>query len=302
MKTKQIPSQNTALQLAQESFLVAKESEGLAPLSLVTYRRITDKFVAFLLQQDVTTPDGITPTVIRSYFTWLTKQGYTQHTIHDNARPVKTMLRFWHYDGLVDVDIMARVKMPQACKEVQPAFTEDEVKMLLRDGCKSERDKALLAFMLDVGVRAQELCDLKVSDVDIKSGAVVVEHGKGDKKRTAFMGAKCKRQLLKYLMTRGEYDDDSPLFPSQTNEHLTTSGLFQLLKRIGDRAGITDCHPHKCRRTMAINCLRAGMSIFMLAKLLGHSDISVLRHYLSIQDNDLQDAVKQHGALDYLRV
>lgn len=302
MKTNHEPTSTVPLQLAQESFLIAKESEQLSPLTLATYRRMTDKFVAFLMEQGITSLEGISPTTVRGYFTYLTKQGLTQHTIHDRARPVKTMLRFWHFDGMMQQNVMERVKMPSACKDVLPAFSELEVKTLLHDGCRNERDTAMLLFLLDSGCRASEFCALTVGDVDIKSGSVTIEHGKGDKKRVAYLGAKSKRALLKYMMLRGDCGASDPLFPSQTNQHLTTSGLGQCLERIGDRAGVKDVHPHKCRRTMAINCLRAGMSIFMLAKLLGHSDISVLRHYLSIQNDDLQDAVKQYGALDHMRL
>lgn len=297
MKTNRVP-----IELAQQSFLISKESEGVSPKTLDTYRRMTDKFIGYVLEQGITGLEAITPSIVRAYFLSLSKQGFTTHTIHDHCRPVKTMLRFWHFDGMLDTDVMARIKMPQTDKNVQPAFTEDEVKSLLQNGCKSERDKALLLFLLDTGVRASELCDLTIADVDLSSGAVTVEHGKGDKRRMTFMGTKSKRALLKYFMVRGEYANDSPLFPAQSGEHLTPSGLFQLLERIGDRAGVKDVAPHKCRRTMAIFCLRAGMDVFRLAQLLGHSQVQILRQYLNILPSDLKEAHRQSGALDHMRI
>ena len=66
---------------------------------------------------------------------------------------------------------------------------------------------------------------------------------------------------------------------------------------MGDRAGV-HVHPHMLRRTMALWSLRAGMDIARLAALLGHADLQVVRKYLAIVDADLQDAHREHGAVD----
>ena len=51
-------------------------------------------------------------------------------------------------------------------------------------------------------------------------------------------------------------------------------------------------HPHKLRRTFAVTCLRGGMDVYTLARLMGHSDIATLRHYVASIGDELQAA---HG-------
>jgi integrase/recombinase XerD len=72
-------------------------------------------------------------------------------------------------------------------------------------------------------------------------------------------------------------------------ERLTVSGLQQTLKRLGELAGV-HATPHAFRRTCALLCHRAGWRITEIQKLLGHSDLSVLRRYLDLDAEDIQAA------------
>lgn len=64
------------------------------------------------------------------------------------------------------------------------------------------------------------------------------------------------------------------------------------------RTGIEHCHPHTFRRTFALWSLRAGMDVYALQVIMGHSDLSMLRKYLALVEKDLEDALRKHGAVD----
>jgi site-specific recombinase XerD len=83
-------------------------------------------------------------------------------------------------------------------------------------------------------------------------------------------------------------------------KRLTKNALFLLLKRLKQASGVKHCAPHAFRRTMAIYSLRNGMNVYLLARMLGHSDITVLRQYLDIVQADVQTAAKQSGVVDNL--
>jgi site-specific recombinase XerD len=186
---------------------------------------------------------------------------------------------------------MAKVAMPRLDKKILPAFTADDVKHLL-NACTTERDKALVLFLRDTGCRAAELVGLDVGDVDAKSGAVTIRQGKGRKDRLAFLGATARKALLKYMMTRSDARPTDPLFPSATTEdRLKTNGLLLLCRRLGARAGVEHCHPHTFRRTFALWSLRAGMNIYALQQIMGHSDLEDLRKYLALVEEDLEDVI-----------
>jgi integrase len=104
-----------------------------------------------------------------------------------------------------------------------------------------------------------------------------VRQGKGRRDRVAFLGAKARKALLKYLLTRPDAEPAEPLFPSvRTGERLKPNGLLLLCRRLGARAGVEHCHPHTFRRTFALWSLRAGMNIYALQQIMGHSDLEVL--------------------------
>ncbi len=293
-----------ALGLAVTMFITAKEAQRVSPRTLEAYQRALAKFTTWLRAQKITTPHGVTPHIVRSYFAELGKGDLTAWSVHDYARVVKTWLRFLFADGIIPTDVMAKVTMPRLDKRILPAFTPEEVRALL-DACEDaqdpERDTALVLLMLDSGLRAAEVCALTVGDVDTRTGAVTVQHGKGGKDRTAYIGARTRRAMLRYLYTRAAAGAGEPLFPSHHGaDKLTPNGLLQFCHRLGKRADVPSCHPHKFRRTAALESLRAGMDLLRLAAMMGHEDLKTLRGYLELVKADLRAAHTAHGAVDRL--
>jgi site-specific recombinase XerD len=286
-------------------FMLDCESRGFAPKTLEYYRQRLTGFLRYCDEQQAKTLLDLTPTLIRSFLAgWQQRQKQGEISsayVHSFARAIRTFCYFLVREELLDASPFAKVKMPVLEKKVLPALTSEEVQALLR-ACEYERDKALVLFLLDSGVRASELCALNVGDVG-NDGAVTVRKGKGAKGRLTYIGARTRKQLLRYfaLERGGKPDAGEPLFTSQRGgERLTYWGLAQLLKRLRKASGVEGCAPHAFRRTMAIHSLRNGMNIYLLARMLGHADITVLRHYLDIVQADVQTAARQSGVVDNL--
>ena len=112
------------------------------------------------------------------------------------------------------------------------------------------------------------------------------------------VGISTRRALLNY---RNEADsqDSKPLFQTITGGRFTPAGLRSWVLRIGKRAKI-HVTPHALRRTFATLSLRAGMDIFQLQALMGHSSLEMTRHYVTLLDDDLIKAHKKHGLIDHL--
>ena len=92
--------------------------------------------------------------------------------------------------------------------------------------------------LFDSGARASELCALNVEDVDLITGQVNIQHGKGDKHRIVWLGDSCRKALKDYLNTREDISPESPLFLNQENRRMTYSGLRVLLVRLTTLAGV----------------------------------------------------------------
>lgn len=154
-------------------------------------------------------------------------------------------------------------------------------------------------FLLDTGVRASELLAMNVGDIDLESGVAVIHKGKGQKERPIFMGASTRKQLRYYFKERGRMRADEPLFATYDGRRMKQDGLVKTFGRLQRVSGVPTCRCHTFRRTFAITCLRNGMNVYVLAKPMGHADISVLRHYLALVEDDLKEAHDRYGAVDH---
>ena len=180
----------------------------------------------------------------------------------------------------------------------------DDISRLIK-ACKSDtfwdiRDKAILLFLIDTGVRARECTGLDLQDVDVISGEINIRHGKGGKPRTVFIGQKARRALRAYLKKRG---DKIPLalWITEDRERLSYGGLRGLVTRRAELAGIQAPALHSFRRAFAISMLRAGTDLITLARLLGHSDLTVLQRYLKQIPDDLKTAHVKGSPVELLK-
>lgn len=179
--------------------------------------------------------------------------------------------------------------MPRTVSKTMRVLNSDQLKQVVKV-CQNIRDKTLLHFLVDTGLRTSEACSLNWSDIDIKTGIVNVQETKNKKSRSIFVGIRTRRLLLKYRRTVSHNDSDS-LFG------LKKSGLRMVINRLSKKSDIK-FSPHDLRRTFATLSLKAGMSVFHLQSLLGHSSLEMTRRYVQMLDDDLVEAHRLHGPID----
>ncbi len=212
-------------------------------------------------------------------------------------------------EGTIPGSPMERIPVPvDRPDQVQP-FTHDQLKRLLAAAKKTlhpKRNEALLLLMLDTGIRATELCDLRLRDVDLQNGHVTVE-GKGGKQRRLPFSRDTKRALYNYLSEDDEREPGTPVFLSdrgtEAGMSLSRHGLRFLVVRMGKAAGIdgTRCSPHTFRHTFAIEFLRAGGNVFTLKQLLGHTDLAMTNRYVAIAQADVERQHQQFSPVARLK-
>lgn len=293
-----MPQYKTNVTDALDLFLIDGQSRRFADSTLKWYSHTLNRFIDHLQDQNVTYLDDVTVHHIRAY-----QVKFTDHSssyAHGQSRAIRAFLNFAQRDELIESNPFDKVKMPVLAKKILRALDTDEIKKIL-SAAPTERDKAIFMVLLDSGVRAKELLNLNVGDVDEK-GAVTVRQGKQQKDRVTYIGAKTRRQLKTYYIKErsGTPDDDEPMFTSIRGQRLSYVGLSHMIKRVRESIEIKDCSAHTFRRTFAISCLRNGMDIFVLARLMGHADIAMLKRYLAHVREDLAAEHKDHGVIDNL--
>ena len=162
------------------------------------------------------------------------------------------------------------------------------------------RDRAIVLCLWDSGCRASEFVALSYEDCDIKTGALLVRSGKGRKPRVTFLGARSRRDLLRYLRFRGDIGTAAPLFATKTGSRMCYSTLRDVIRRRAREAGIAAPSLHAFRRGFALDSLRNGADVYSIQRMMGHTSLTVLRRYLRQTQDDLQQVHETSGPVDRL--
>lgn len=282
-----------ALHDAYTDFILSRQAMNCTPATLKFYGNTAGVFLAWCEAQSVTQPEEVTARLVRQYLARL--EGKADRTKHAHARAIKTLLRFWHAEKYIPESI--KFEMPKIARKLLPRLTAEQLQLIVK-AC-NVRDKAIVLFMADSGLRRSEVCALNWADVDMQTGAVVVKSGKGRKARISRIGATTRRALLAYRRT--SEDRSGALFLSNSGTRLTGSGLRQVYRRLSSVTGIR-VTPHAMRRTWALLSLRAGMDALHLQMLGGWAGLDMVAHYASLEDEDedLLQAHRQHSPVDNL--
>lgn len=289
---------STTLQAAFELFQLENRARRFTKNTIRAYETKLSAFFIFCETENVTTIEAVTPTIIKSYLVGLQERGLKDLSIGSYYKAIQTFFNFCVKDGLLTVSPMNKVSKVKLDKKIIPVLTQDEIKKLLKNA-QFERDSVLILFLLDTLMRASEALALNIEDVDLKKGTVTIHLGKGGKSRVTYIGSTVQKKLIKFIGKRG-VSGKTPLFVSErTGKRLTLTGIDQMFRRMQKRTGIA-ATPHALRRTGCLFLLRQGMSVYHLQKMMGHTDIQTLRHYLALVDDDIKSAHDQFGVVDNL--
>jgi len=227
--------------------------------------------------------------------------GYIRETYNLDAATVQryriTLKAFWRWaveEGFATDNPTVRVKLASPQQKVIRGLSPDQLKVLLNSlqdrHLEDARNKVIVLMLLDCGLRVSELVNLKVEDIDLSRGILIV-NGKGSKQRLARMGLKTQKALWKYMMLR---DSSVPwLWVNQRGDRLTPSGIQQMIRKLGRKLGVS-LHPHLLRHSFAISFLRNGANTFECQYALGHSSLEMTRRYCQALSFD--DVFKRHQA------
>lgn len=258
-------------------YLDAKRVENLSKRTLAYYEQTLTKCLAYI-GKPVRLIDA---NDIRRCLSWaLTERKVTPTTVNNERRVLSSFFQWLENEDIIRKSPVKRTKALKEEKADKKPFTDEDVAKM-RESCKSVRDKAIFELLLSSGMRVSELCGLDRDGIDL-IGRECDVLGKGNKRRTCYFSAAAKLYLARYLATRN--DDEPALFVSKARPHnrLSTNGVEVMMRNLGKRAGISNVHPHRFRRTFATNNLRRGMRLEEIQQLLGHSNMDTTLIYAKI--------------------
>ena len=302
-------------------FLEYEEFEREAsPHTVRAYRRDLEKWNAFCAASGKPAYP-VDPALQSRFLQRLEADGLSSATRMRQAATLSAFSKYLIYDGLAEPSTMLP-PIPKRERTLPQILTEGEIERLL-DACDGGegsaegndahslqtgaalaralgiRDRTMIEMLYDSGMRASELCSLRISDLD-ETGGVIYVKGKGDKERIVpYVGAlrtvvkrylEASRPVLLHQTALCVPRGESLFFLSARGGQISRGDLWRIIQRRGRVAGIakTRLHPHVLRHSFATHLQRRGMDLRTLQELLGHSSIATTEKYAHL-DTELRD-------------
>lgn len=210
-----------------------------------------------------------------------------------------------------DESPLRHLAIPRPSDTYEMPMSEDELAQLIaasrEDSLTGARDTAMLLTLIDGGMRAMELAGLRIGDVTLESGLLLVSRGKGNKSRIVTVGNETRAALRRYAVIRDSLPDakrsaDAPFFPTLQGRQYTYAGIRSWLRRLAERAGVPRAHLHLFRHTSAVETLDVGGDLRTLQLKLGHSSITTTQRYLNMGTKRLSERQRQFSPVDNLQI
>lgn len=242
-----------------------------------------------------TAPQDADEEVIQKYVDRLHELKRSPTTISRNLASVRCFYKFLIFRGQLDHNPAKGIKLEKAEKKLPQVLSGEEIELLLAQpditepkGC---RDKAMLELLYATGIRASELINLNLKDINLRSGVLYCHGSKGVRSIPVYPSAVVSVSDYIYRM-RGLItgpESGSALFANLNGGRLTRQGFWKIVKGYAIEAGITkEITPHTLRHSFALHLLENGASVKDIQTMMGHADISSTQVYVQLLDSHVK--------------
>jgi site-specific recombinase XerD len=247
-------------------------------------------------------PDELDPRMLRRFAGVLSERGARKTTVARKLAAIRTFYRHLVERGELaanPADLVATPKRESYLPRVlKPAEIADVLERIPGRSPLELRDRALFELAYGAGLRAEELTNLDVDDLDPDAEELRVT-GKGSKTRSVPAGEPSWAALERWL-TRGRAPlvaaseagrPEPALFVSKTGRRLSTSDVRRRLSVATRRAALgAGVSPHTLRHSFATHLLEGGADLRAIQELLGHASISTTQTYTRVESKRLRKA------------
>lgn len=285
------------------------------------YVTISKKFIAWyeestehspFLPKDITTSDIQD---FQNYLLRTTKENrvgkkYTPSSVVNYMEGLKTFFRYLQDNKEIRENPTENLRVQKVQKNNTRKWLikEEEEKLTIymndfrvkkKSKWRFERNRALLSFMLQAGLKIGEALGLELSDIVEKT--ITIRDGKGGKLRSVPMNSDLQYYYKEWLVVRKDLlNEYSPfIFTSQKSLNLTRSGVEHIFKQIRKDTGLTNLTPHQLRHTFCRKMYVLTKDIELVAQLAGHEDLDTTRIYITSSNEDHLAAVEKISSGHY---
>ncbi|MHB8995883.1 MAG: tyrosine-type recombinase/integrase [Armatimonadota bacterium] len=288
---------------AVKQFLRHLELErGCTSCTVQAYTSDLRIFLKYLGEAGIEPDSGnVSTLVMRRYVSWLVGNGYRPASVSRRVSAVSSMWKWLVGYEYETVNPCAGLVLPKKGRRLPAVLTTEEARRVLAAADDHTnvrtafRNRAIMHVLLFCGLRRQELLDLRLADVDLRSRWLKVRNGKGQKGRSVPLVPEAAMALQDWLEFRAQVNHDY-LFTGIGGARLGKNGLIGVFKLVSGKAGILrkGVSLHTLRHTFASLLVQYGCDLMSIKEALGHSDLSTTSIYLHLDAAHLQEALTKH--------
>ncbi len=275
------------LSKALDLFLAHCHLKGLQQRSIDNYNEFLRNVIKYLGDIDVKEFNYIS---VGNYIMHLYSKKLSKATIGTYLRHLKVFVKFLESENYIDEIFSSKISIPKQAKKIIHIYSNEEIKEIFQSITNpipwiEYRNSAIIALMLDSGLRRAEISKITLQDYDIKNKNLKV-NGKGDKQRLVPIG-KFTQYYIKKYMQAVPYKLTVPLFVTINNEPMTDNAIKLFISKLSVQLNF-EFGCHRLRHNFATNyCIdeykeKGSIDIYKLMLLLGHEDILTTRRYLHL--------------------
>lgn len=281
---------------------------GSSRNTVASYGRDLRRYIDFLGERNVTSPDDVTRLDIEAHLAGLTDAGLAASSVQRAASAIKGFHKFMVGEQITQNHPSAGLPLPKRPDRLPQVLSREQVFSLLDDPFRPElepsprvlasgrvdarpqaafhRDKAILEVLYGCGLRVSELCGLDRREVLLEDEMLRVM-GKGSKERVVPILGTARRALATYLqdwrpVLANPTRSGDAVFLNERGGRISRQAVHRMVERYGAVVGIRGLHPHTLRHTYATHMLEGGMDLRYVQELLGHASISTTQLYTHI--------------------
>jgi len=276
---------------------------GLAPLTLEAYGRDLTLLAQWLDARGTADPALASMSDLADHIRWMSREkSYEPTTVTRHLATMRVFYRWLHATGVTPRDPARLLERPTAWKRLPGTLTPRQMKALMESpqpeqGALWLRDKVILELLYGGGLRASEICTVKVNDFHPTIGSLAVT-GKGRKQRIVPIGVPAIEWTERYLKecrpslaAAGAGKDDYRLLLSYSGRPLERVAIWQLVKKHAALAGLKDVHPHTLRHSFATHLVTGGADLRAVQEMLGHANVTTTQVYTHVTRDHLRETL-----------
>lgn len=286
---------NTELTLMYQDYL--KYQRQYSENTIVSYSKDINHLIQFLNQEDLGDLLHVSNRIAKFYVTHLYHQ-YTPKSILRKISAVRSFYEFLLEEEMVGENPFEFVVLPKVNRKlpkfIYPREMIDFLDHIDTTKAIGKRNKAIFEILYGSGLRAQELVDLKLGDIDYVNKTLLI-HGKGSKDRIVPIHDTAIESINQYILNarpelaiRSSKDSDY-LFLNFKGGHLTSRGVNMILdKELEHQVSTLKISPHSFRHSFATHLINNGVDLRVVQELLGHESLSSTQIYTKISKEKLK--------------